>query len=95
MGYWNYRLVRHREELPGDQEAELIEMHEAYYDSNGKVWAVTSAGIPVHGETKEIALECLEMMRKAFEKPILEFEGIPEEGAVAPGDPPNEFRDQK
>lgn len=87
MSHWNHRLVRRT--YVGAKEPEIsLEIHEAYYDDAGKVWAVTQEGVTVHGETVEEVRGTLERMLRCLNAPILDYESIPEPGAVAPSDEP-------
>ena len=79
---WNYRLVRRRQ-----RGETFYAIHEAYYDDNKKVWAITTDPSPARGSTRDEVLEALaKMMNDIFRAPVLEYNKIPERGAKNPGD---------
>ena len=83
---WNYRRVLRQYEN-GESE---IAIHEAYYDSEGRVWAITTEPAQVcailgESESEDPLRDVLIMMLKALDKPVLDFDGIPEPGAINPG----------
>jgi hypothetical protein len=80
MSHWNHRVVKRTFE--GGEV--IYAIHEAYYDDNKKVWAITEEGVDAHGETMEELKQSLEWMQKALEAPILDYDKIPEEGAISP-----------
>jgi hypothetical protein len=72
-----------------DGGGSMLGIHEAYYDAQGRVWAVTKdPKRPIIVESSEENVETLKeylgMMLKAFDRPILNLEDIPEEGADSP-----------
>jgi hypothetical protein len=89
--YWNNRIVRKVHGERGkdgklvDPDNEYNEayygIHEVYYDHNDKACMVSQEAEPLYGETvTELINNWLEMV-DAFNKPILDFDEIPEEGA--------------
>jgi hypothetical protein len=89
--YWQYRVVKklygERDEKGKikDPESEFNEygygVHEVYFDHNDKATMCTENPITVYGDTiKEAAHEWLLIM-DAFNKPIIDFDNIPEEGS--------------
>ena len=73
---WNHRLVRRSEN--GET---WYGIHEAFYDKNKRVRAITKDPIDVIGESVEEVRETLQRMLRALEAPILDYEAIPEPGA--------------
>ena len=65
---------------------DLYGIHEAYYDENGKVFAITEESTGPSGNTLEELKQSLEWMEKSLEHPILDYDKIPEEGAINPLD---------
>ena len=61
---WNYRVVR--------DEHGSFGIHEAYYDGDGRVRAVTVAPIELHDETLEELRVSYERIGEALRKPVLE-----------------------
>ena len=69
---WNHRVVRHRH--PSGDES--LEIHEVYYDDDGKPDGVTEEGVSVAGETVEELNKVLALMQQAISKPILDWEEV-------------------
>jgi hypothetical protein len=78
--HWNYRVVRKL--LPGDPKAFSYGIHEAYYNED-KVIAITEEPQTPHSDTydpdpiQDLRVQ-LKQMLKAFDKPVINFEDIPE-----------------
>lgn len=83
MSHWNHRVVRRTFE--GYDEVRYG-IHEAYYDDNGLIWAITKDAVEVDAEDMDGLKQKLEWMQKALENPILEYDNIPEPGAKGPGE---------
>jgi hypothetical protein len=62
-------------------------MHEAYYDRNRCVGAITQDPVEPFGETVEELRHSWMMMAEAFGQPILDYEQIPEPGYDREEDP--------
>ena len=80
---WNYRVVRKRNVSPDTKDERVYytyAIHEAYYDNNGHVGAITQDPIEPFGENIEELRHAWVMMAEAFGLPILDFENIPEPG---------------
>jgi hypothetical protein len=76
---WNYRVVRKRCVNPDAERASYTyAIHEAHYDNNGHVGAITQDPIEPFGENIEELRHDWVMMAEAFGQPILDFETIPE-----------------
>ena len=91
MSHWNHRVVRRT--YPDGSV--LLDIHEAFYDDSGLVWGITEdpiapgveescAGLDIPGETVEDLKKVLNWMIEACNKPILDYENIPEPGAKSP-----------
>lgn len=81
-GGWGYRLVRRVVE-----GKDTFAVHEAFYDAEGRVWSVTEEPIAPCGETRDEALADLAtMLADALRASVLDFDTIPEPGAVHPLD---------
>lgn len=77
---WNYRLVRHRE-----RGQTFYEIHEAYYDKNNKVHSITKRATIPYGDTRDEVLQALaKMMSDVLRAPALDYDKIPEKGAINP-----------
>lgn len=78
--YWNYRLVRHNG---------MVGVYEAYYNDD-KIWAISADPVDVSFEEDavepivDIMRKSLKWMLEACDKPILEYDSIPEQGATEP-----------
>jgi len=68
-GGWNYRLIRRQTE-----HGEKIAIHEVYYNSQDEPRSCTKNPVPVAGEDIEVLKKDVEMMKQAFEKPVLDYE---------------------
>lgn len=69
MATWNHRVIRKRDAHCEDEF--YYEIHEAHYNDNGELCAITETPITPYGDDIE-GLKCtLERMVKACEKPIL------------------------
>lgn len=80
---WNYRVVRKRiVSIDPIGKKERVDyayaVHEAYYDKNGHVGAVTQDAVEPFGEDIEELRHSWVMMAEAFGQPILDYENIPE-----------------
>jgi hypothetical protein len=89
---WNYRVVRKRNVSPDTKDKDerasyTYAIHEAYYDNNGHVGAITQDPIEPFGENIEELRHAWVMMAEAFGLPILDFENIPESGYERKEDP--------
>ena len=81
MTGWDYRVL-HR--VNGRTGEEWYGIHEVYYDEAGRIWSCTKDAIAPVGYSLEDLGDELETMAKALEQPVLEYGGIPEDGAVSP-----------
>ena len=69
---WNHRIVKRSYTNPKWDDTYSI--HEAHYDEDGPAHSITEEAIVPSGETPEELKEELEMMLKAFDEPILNYE---------------------
>jgi len=71
---WNYRIMkRNSENSDEDTMNEWFEIHEVYYDSNGKIEGYTQNAISPGGyNLDELKLD-LNLILKSLEKPILDY----------------------
>ena len=98
MSHWNYRVVHRVYPAPGwgdfgDNESWSI--HEAFYDDKNRVWGISenACAVDVYGyDSRGKGLPALRTELKwfalALTKPILEYDQIPEPGALNPADDP-------
>ena len=89
---WNYRVVRKKNIYidPTDNKERVTytyAIHEAYYDKNGHVGAITQDPIEPFGENIEELRHSWVMMAKALGQPILDCDKIPEPGYDRKEDP--------
>ena len=82
---WNYRVVRKKSIYTDpvnkkEKVAYTYAVHEAYYDENGHVGAVTQEPIEPFGENVEELRHSWLMMAEAFGQPVLDYDNIPEPG---------------
>jgi len=93
---WNYRIVRKKILCQGSNSHEEHWMysygiHEAYYDLNGKVGAITDEPEELWGDTIEELRHSWMGMVEAFGLPVLDYDDIPEPGYDANSDPMSEM----
>jgi len=97
---WNYRVVRKRHIYadPRDKKEKVdytYAIHEAYYDNNGFVGAITQDPIEPFGENIEELRHSWVMMAEAFGLPILDYDNIPEPGYERGEDPIGSVLDER
>jgi len=62
----------------------IYAVHEAYYDGSGRVWTMSVKPIcPKGSGVQELESELREQL-KALAKPVLDYDSIPEPGAINP-----------
>jgi hypothetical protein len=97
---WNYRIVRKKTVYPDSEDktervSYTYAIHEAYYDKNGYVGAVTQDPIEPFGETVQELRHSWVMMAEAFGQPILDYDDIPEPGYKREDDPIGSTLDER
>ncbi len=70
MSYWNYRVIK--EEFPEHNE-DSYQIHEVYYDDDGKIEGWTQSPVAPCGYTFEELREDIRYQLIAFRKPILKM----------------------
>lgn len=85
MRHWNYRVLKRvvqplRES--GSEPEDMYGIHECYYDSKGKLYSFSADPIPVVANTLEDLKDNLDRMARAFSSPVLDYNKLPEPGAV-------------
>ena len=76
---WNYRLVKRHTKNPqslGGNEYCTYAIHEAYYDSKGKVNGITENPIDLSAEHLNDLMITWDMLSEAFAAPILDYDTI-------------------
>ncbi len=75
MATWNHRIVRKRDPNYKEESAAwpefYYEVHEAHYNDNGELCAITENAISPYGESMDDLKEVLGGMIKACETPVL------------------------
>ena len=97
---WNYRVVRKKTIYigPTDKKERVdytYAIHEAYYDKNGHVGAITQDAVEPFGENIEELRHSWVMMAEAFGQPILDYDNIPEPGYDRTEDPIGSVLDER
>lgn len=69
MSHWNYRILRKVYE--GEEHFSL---HEVYYDDDSNPNACSIDPVSPFGETPEELKKDLELMIRAFDKPIMDYD---------------------
>lgn len=69
---WNYRLLK-KAVTWGSADYVVYGIHEVYYDENGTVesWTENEVTLGSYESTEEVK-QSMELIRKAFSKPLLE-----------------------
>ena len=71
---WNYRVCKETYGN-GTQNVEIgYSIREAYYNKNGGIWAVTERAKSPYGESIEEIKQCLELMRLALNKEVIDLD---------------------
>ena len=97
---WNYRVVRKKSVSidPTDQKERVdytYAIHEAYYDKNGHIGAITQDPVEPFGENIEELRYSWVMMAEAFGQPIEDCDNIPEPGYEREEDPMGSVLDER
>lgn len=75
---WNYRLIKRTNGPNGRKyRRPVFAVHEVYYDEHGDIYAFTQDPCAVTGDNRRDSRETWEMMKEAFEKPVLTYEHLP------------------
>jgi hypothetical protein len=84
--YFDYRIVRkfQRYGKRNENQVTSYQIHEATYDNNGKIVFISEDPIYPCGENVEDMMINWLCMIEAFSKPIVDFDSVPEKGAVNP-----------
>jgi hypothetical protein len=67
---WNYRVVKHKDK----SDEEWYGIHEVYYDKKDKPDMISEDPIDARGMTLDELKSDLEMMLRAFDKPVVVYE---------------------
>jgi len=97
---WNYRVVRKKNTYidPANKKERVdytYAIHEAYYDENGHVGAITQEPVEPFGENVEELRHSWVMMAEAFGQPVLDYGNIPEPGYDRKKDPIGSALDER
>jgi len=97
---WNYRVVRKKNTYidPANKKERVdytYAIHEAYYDENGHVGAITQEPVEPFGENVEELRHSWVMMAEAFGQPVLDYGNIPEPGYDRKKDPIGSVLDER
>lgn len=68
MSYWNYRIIR---KYHMETETEIFQIHEVHYSDEHQIEGWTESPIAPMGEALSELKSDMELMQKAFEKPVL------------------------
>ena len=75
---WNYRVISHPSwDMNREKGERVFRIHEVFTD-NGKIIGYSAEGVEPYGETKKELITDLSYMAKAFEKPVLNVEDLPD-----------------
>ncbi len=71
---WNHRILAHKK-----GEETYFEIHEVYYNKEGKPYSYTEKGVSIIGEDLEEVNWVLDKMKECVNKPILSADDFPKE----------------
>ena len=71
MGTWNYRLIK-QTGIIADRTWIHYYIKEVYYNRKGKISGWTEKSAYPGGQTPEEAMKDIELMKEAFNRPVLE-----------------------
>ena len=71
---WNHRVLAHK-----DGDGMYFQIHEVYYDKDGKLDSYSAEGGNVGGNSIKDLSWTLDKMRECLDKPILSVKNFPEE----------------
>lgn len=71
---WNYRIMLHTGNLPTGGVEKSLAIHGVYYDDSGNLEGWTESPDYIAGESIEDIKENLELMKRALDRPILDYE---------------------
>jgi hypothetical protein len=83
---WNYRIVKEEKKSPTGATAVGYTIREVYYDMKGRIQATTLDPCYPCGSDEAELKNDLELMARAFEKPIINIEDVPDPDAVIIGE---------
>lgn len=97
---WDYRIVRKKyvyKDPDGKKEKVYYTyaIHEAFYDNNGNVGAITQDPVAPLGDNIEDLRHSWVMMAEAFGQPLLDYDNIPEPGYERENDPIGSVLDER
>ena len=76
-GYWNYRLIEHKsswKDTNGEEQIEkTFEIHEVYYDNNGKIIAWTENPVKLYFQSLDDLKATIRRLKKLKHKTILKL----------------------
>lgn len=72
MGCWNHRVIKKK--YKGTKQY-YYEIHEVYYDEDGKIYGWTENACEVYGESLQDLKNGYKQMESAFKLPILVEKG--------------------
>ena len=75
---WNYRVISHPSwDMNREKGERVYRIHEVFSDETGII-GYSAEGVEPYGETKKELITDLSYMAKAFEKPVLNVEDLPD-----------------
>ena len=76
MGHWNYRIIRKENvgQMLDPDERYSFGIHEVYYNDDGSISSCTVDSMDAYGTTVDELKECFDMMKRAFDAPVLDYD---------------------
>jgi len=87
MSHWNHRIIKRNypnEDYPTAPKATIYGVFEVYYDDKGLMHSCSIEPVVIIGDSVEEAKDTLGLIIKAFRKPVINYDDIPEKGAQTP-----------
>lgn len=75
---WNHRIVRRIYPNVHMDDSILYEVHEVYYDEEGKIDSITQEPINIMEETVDDLRKTVERLTKCLEQPIIDYDTLQE-----------------
>lgn len=77
LSHWDYRIVHHTKPDGAGGQADVYEVHEVYYSTDGTVSMWSEDAMKPYGESLDWLKNDLQWMTQALDKPVLERDDLP------------------
>lgn len=86
MKHWNYRVIKRvRPAIPSlaAEPEDDFGIYECYYDTKGLICSFSTEPRPVAADTLDELKVEIQRMSRAFKSPVLDYDKLPEPGALS------------